>query len=394
MDFIRSEIKFVDYVNDRFVADVYILMTTAETGGGGSEYKIYFEGLGSFKSKNDTLTYIRSAVETEDEDRRKMVQILKLGLVRYMAKTSLGQKLEISIPPDINKEDQQTTSKKDNWNAWVFNSRINGSFNGSDNYTYSNFRGSLSAARVTEKLKLKFSGNYSNEKDKYISNYYDLNVDTLISSDTTRSLNKQSSLNGTVAVSISDHWSVGLFSNFYTSTYSNIRNSFAAKPALEYSFFPYKTFTTKYIGFLYKIGLVRNLYDTITWRNKWNEWLVQQNLSFDMSFKQKWGSAFLSMYWSNYFFDWKWNNYGFFGSADIRIVKGLSFNAYGGISYIHDQIELPKGNATQAQVLTRQRILRNTFQYDLGFGLSYQFGSIYNNVVNPRLGEASGFFFF
>ncbi|MEP6700999.1 MAG: hypothetical protein ABJA85_06775, partial [Bacteroidota bacterium] len=77
-DYIRSEIKFVDYVNDRFAANVYILITASATGGGGQEYKLYFEGLENFKSVNDTLSYIRNAVETNDEDRKKMVQLLKL----------------------------------------------------------------------------------------------------------------------------------------------------------------------------------------------------------------------------------------------------------------------------------------------------------------------------
>ena len=42
-DFIRSEIKFVDFVNDRFSANVFILLTSVTTGAGGQEYKIYFE---------------------------------------------------------------------------------------------------------------------------------------------------------------------------------------------------------------------------------------------------------------------------------------------------------------------------------------------------------------
>src|SRR5678816_1484862 len=56
-DFIRSEIKFVDFVNDRFAADVFVLLTSVTTGGGGQEYKIYFEGLEKYKSLTDTLIY-------------------------------------------------------------------------------------------------------------------------------------------------------------------------------------------------------------------------------------------------------------------------------------------------------------------------------------------------
>src|SRR6266496_1794416 len=115
-DYIRSEINFVDYVNDRYAANVFILFTSSTTGGGGQEYKIYFEGLENFKSLNDTLTYVRTSVETDDEDRRKMVQVLKLGLVRYLAKTSMGPGIVISMPTENNTREAQQSSTKDKWN--------------------------------------------------------------------------------------------------------------------------------------------------------------------------------------------------------------------------------------------------------------------------------------
>jgi hypothetical protein len=394
-DYIRSEIKFVDYVNDRYSANVYILITTSVTGGGGQEYKLYFEGLENFKSVKDTLSYVKSAVETNDEDRKKMVQILKLGLIPFIARTSLGATIQVIIPEaGSNEKKEQTAGQKDKWNSWVFRPGINGNFNGDDNYKSSNMRLRLSANRVTEKLKLNFSASYSKDKSTYIYKQYDENTGQLLSTDTTKSSNNRTYFNGTVAVSINDHWSAGLFSNFYKSTYDNIKNSYSIKPALEYSIFPYKTFTTKYMGFLYRIGPLHNNYVDTTWRNKTKEWLLQQTMSFDMNFNQKWGSVSASLYWSNYFFDWKWYNYGMYANGEFRIIKGLNFNFYGGFSITHDQVELQKGNATQTQVLIRQRLLRNGFGYFTGFGLSYRFGSIFNNVVNPRLGEAGGGGFF
>jgi hypothetical protein len=306
----------------------------------------------------------------------------------------MAAKVQIAVSEATTSEKKGEAAKKDKWNAWVFNTGLNGNFNGNDNYRSSNTRVRFSAGRVTEKLKLNFSTNYSKEKNKYIFNEYNDSTGEIIFSDTTRSSNKNSNFNGTVVISINSHWSAGMFSNFYTSTFSNIKRSLSLKPALEYSIFPYKIFNTKYMGFLYKIGPIRNSYEDTTWRNKTKEWVLQQNLSFDMNFTQKWGSVSASLYWSNYFFDWKWNNYGFFGQGQFRIFKGLNFNFFGGLSFIHDQVELPKGNATQTQVLIRQRILRNTSDYFVGMGLSYRFGSIFNNVVNPRLGDAGGGFFF
>ena len=43
-DFIRTEITFVNWVRDRESADVHLLISTQETGGGGSEYTLTYIG--------------------------------------------------------------------------------------------------------------------------------------------------------------------------------------------------------------------------------------------------------------------------------------------------------------------------------------------------------------
>ena len=40
MDYIRTEITFVNYVRDRKEADVHVLITQQRTGGGGREYTL------------------------------------------------------------------------------------------------------------------------------------------------------------------------------------------------------------------------------------------------------------------------------------------------------------------------------------------------------------------
>ena len=68
----------------------------------------------------------------------------------------------------------------------------------------------------------------------------------------------------------------------------------------------------------------------------------------------------------------------------MRLFKGFSFNIYGDYSRIRDQINLRKGGASEEEVLLRQRQLATGFEYFAGFGVTYRFGSIYNNIVNPR----------
>jgi hypothetical protein len=71
-------------------------------------------------------------------------------------------------------------------------------------------------------------------------------------------------------------------------------------------------------------------------------------------------------------------------NANIRIFKGFTFNIYGSISLIHDQISLPREGASLEDVLLNRKALETTYSYYTSIGFTYTFGSIYNNVVNPR----------
>ena len=74
-------------------------------------------------------------------------------------------------------------------------------------------------------------------------------------------------------------------------------------------------------------------------------------------------------------------------NADLRIAKGLSLSLYADYTVLHDQLYLPKGEATREEVLLRQSQLATTYRAYLYMGLSYTFGSVLNNVVNPRFGR-------
>ncbi|NUR56216.1 MAG: hypothetical protein HOQ29_17375, partial [Acidobacteria bacterium] len=79
------------------------------------------------------------------------------------------------------------------------------------------------------------------------------------------------------------------------------------------------------------------------------------------------------------------------GNLNVRLFKGFSFNISGDVVRPRDQIYLRRGTATTEEILLRQRQLATNYSYFLGFGVSYSFGSIFNNIVNPRFGGAGGF---
>ena len=101
----------------------------------------------------------------------------------------------------------------------------------------------------------------------------------------------------------------------------------------------------------------------------------------------KWGSVNVSLEASNYFFDFSKNRLVLDGELSVRIFKGMSVGLYGEIGRIHDQLSLVKGELSETEVLLRLRELATEYNYDFGIGISYTFGSIYNNIVNPRFGN-------
>ena len=61
---------------------------------------------------------------------------------------------------------------------------------------------------------------------------------------------------------------------------------------------------------------------------------------------------------------------------------------------MRDQIALAWGGLTQEEVLLRQRELATDYRFFISGGISYRFGSIFNNVVNPRFTGSEGVVFF
>ncbi|NMC37432.1 MAG: hypothetical protein GYA41_03825 [Bacteroidales bacterium] len=161
-------------------------------------------------------------------------------------------------------------------------------------------------------------------------------------------------------------------------------------PGIEYDVFPYSESTRRQLRILYKAGYNYINYIDTTIYDKTKEGLWLQSLMASYEVVQKWGSIDISFGYSNYFHDWSKNNFSLDGSVDLRIAKGLSVNFGGGASLIHDQLGLVKGGATTEEVLLRRKELATQFQYFTMFGFTYTFGSIYNNVVNPRFGNTGG----
>ena len=373
-DYIRKEIPYVNYVRDIHDAGVYIISTAQRTGSGGTEFTYFLVGQHQFTGMRDTVSFVSTPDETDDGRREKEVNTLKMGLMRYVAKTPLSKYIKISFTEPLSE-----TLSSDKWNSWVFRTSLNGFLNGQKTYKSRYLSGNFSSNRITEAWKINVNMRYSYSDDKFEIN------DQIITSD-----NNSKSINALVVKSLTDHWSYGGSLDMGSSSYSNQKIMVRIMPGIEYDLFPYSESTRRQFRILYKAGYSYVRYQDSTIYDKLAERLWLHSLSADYGVIQKWGSVDVGIDYSNYLYDWSKNNLSVNGYISLRIAKGLSVNLGGGASIIHDQLGLVKGGATAEEVLLRRKEQATQYQYFTSFGFSYTFGSIYNNVVNPRFGNSGG----
>ena len=94
-EYLRQNVQFVDYVRDRTVADLHILVTTQSTGGGGRAWTVKFIGGGRFDKIDRTLTFTTVQTATNDDRRKEFARIFKLGVAAYAADSPAGAQLDV-----------------------------------------------------------------------------------------------------------------------------------------------------------------------------------------------------------------------------------------------------------------------------------------------------------
>ncbi len=379
MNYIKTEITLVDFMLDNKAADVHVLVTEQNTGSGGSQYQLIFFGQNGFSHLRDTLQFSTANTATDFEVRAGMIRYIKLGLAPFIARTRSASQVMIDYKQsaDAAKKDTAIKPAKDPWNYWVYRISTNGNISADEVYKSLQYSGNLSANRTTDEWKIAFRLYGSKNKTTY-------DYETSSGNEKFTVNNHNIGFEHYLIKSINSHWSYGYQTTFNQSTFSNFKGQTMLKAAVEYDIFPYKDVNNKLFTISYGIdNRIFRYYDTTIYE-KTKESLPGHGVDVNMTFNQKWGTAFFGISYHNYFKDWKYFNLGINAFTSIRITGGLSFNvsAFGGLT--RDQLFLPKGGATEEEVLTRRRQLASGYSYYTSFGISYRFGSKVNNFVNPR----------
>lgn len=370
-DYMRRNMGFVDFVNDPAVSDVHIIITARRSGSGGEVYSLMYNNK-TFENLSDfTITCTTASSDTQDEIRKTITDAITLGLMPFVNQTEAADKVSVRY---LGKQESAKTAAEDPWNNWTFRGDFNGDVNLEESRKDFNYFVNLRADKVTEDWKIRTFGRMSVRTREYVSE-----------GETYRSENISNYISSSVVKSLSPRWSAGAFFGYSNSNYSNIIYSISLKPAVEYNIFPWDVSDRKVFTMAYYIGPEWKKYYEETIYGKMEDRLWEQSFRLNLQLVKTWGEIEAGLDATNYLNDFSKNRITFDSELSIRIIRGFSVNLNFRAENIHDQIYLPKSEASLEDILLNRVQLPSSFELYTGVGVRLQFGSIYNNIVNNRL---------
>lgn len=374
-DYFRRRLPYVSYVRVRQDAGVHVFFTSQETGSGGTQFELTFIGQGPFDGQRNVLIYNARQSATEDDVRQGLARVLQAGLLPYVQRTASFEDIDVSYEAEAPAAGAPPApEEEDPWNYWVF--RVNTDFDlrSQQRRNVYDFNGRLSADRVTRgwKINLSTNGGYRFEA---------FEVD---SSTTVESTQYNYATRGRVVRSLSDHWSVGgrVWAN--TATFFNHEAVVRVDPALEYNVFPYEESAQRRFVFFYRTGLRYYDYFEETIFDRTSELRFTESLSAVLAFERPWGEITTRLEGFHYFYDFSRNRLEFSADLELNLFEGFTLDLNGSAELVRDQIYLPKEDASREEVLLQRQQLATSYRYSVSVGFTYTFGSVDNNIVNPR----------
>jgi hypothetical protein len=363
----------VDFVRDRFIADVHVQVNTQFTSSGGEQNLVVFKGQNAFLNQDDTVFYYNASTDSDDDKRKKMTRNVSLGLIKYVLHTEAAKYIVITYNNPAEGDTSTRVNPKDPWNSWIMSFGANGFFDGDANYKSQSIYGYFNADRETDKTKTNIGISYNYRQNKYV----------IPDEETVVQENPRLNAYARYIHKINEHWGYGVFSYCTRSEFSNYDLKVSLIPKIEYNVFKYKDFNNERLVLSYGLGVQYNNYKDTTIYYKTEETLLVHEAGVINSLTKPWGSINVGAFYDSYLYDLSRFSLSFSGSINWNVFKGFKFAIGGSYDITRNLIHLSKEGATRDEVLLRLRQLNSQYSYFFGVGMSYTFGSKFSNYINP-----------
>jgi hypothetical protein len=392
LDFVKNNVGFVEFVVDSTAADVEVVAFGDEKTD--EPWRLAFLGRGRFAGQDRVLFLSTASLATTTQIRHELVRLLKLGLVEYAAETTAGPQLDVKIRdlwespspvivnidgPDLNVRvrglpEPAPSTPEDGWNYWVF--QVNADSDGSSERSSfdTTYNVSASASRTTAGSKLRIGVSRSLNRSSF----------TVSDDVTIKARLSDWHADALIVKSLGSHFSGGVVASVAGSTFSNEKFVARVSPGIEYDIFPYDESTRRSLTIQYTAGQAFYDYEAETVFGKLTEKVAQQAVNVSLGLRQPWGQAGSTFVFTQQIKEPDRTRTTLLANLSVRLTRHFSINGSGTYSRIRDQFTLEKGEATEEEVLLRQRQLATGHRYSVSAGFSFSFGSLSNATVNPR----------
>lgn len=376
----RTEIPWVDWVNNREDADVHVISTRQDLAGGTIRMTARFEGLGDRSHLSDVLAFTSPGTDLMRARQDGFIRVLKLGLMRFAVEGGLGSDFDLAYSPaqvvgsDLATGASEVSQGYDPWNYWTFRAGATGNF--SEQATRSSHRLNLSfnADRVTEAWKFTLSTNGSLSRE----------LITLSGGREVRNDRDNWSVGTMVARSLGQHVSAGFDATAGKLDTNNRKGQFSLNPAIEWNYFPYDQTGRRQLIAHYGAGYKHNTYEEETVFGVTRETIPFHRIGIQYAVVETWGTASVSASASQFLHQEDLYSYGLQGNLTFRIVRGLDLTVSANANRVADQIHIPASDLSDEDILLGRQSLPTSYSYQGSLGLSYRWGSIFSNIVNTR----------
>lgn len=376
-NFVVNEHPYAIWTQDRLDADVHLLITKLTTGAGGSEFTLQFIAQRRLAPETDTLLVTVPPNSSDDMARRAISRTINLGLASNAARFVGVEPFTVAYAPPEAGTDENAADLSDRWNLWVYRFRLSGNGDAESRASEYELSAEFSATRVTEIWKITFDGEHEYEAERF----------TLRDGTEREFILRSAELNAKVVRSVSDHWSVGSQMSGGLSEFNNQDASAGLDITAEYNLFPWSEATSRQLIALVALGSRYYNYREITLFDRMSEHRPVAKAVLAGEARMPWGTLDGSLRYTQFLHDFSRYNLSFYARTEFRLSRGLSLDLSAEAAKVQDQLYLPRGEASNDEVLTRQRALATAYRLSASVGISFTFGSIFNTIVNPRLNE-------
>jgi len=378
----RTEIRFVNWAQDRADSDVHVIATSQAVGGGGRQVTLDFIGLGGMDGISDRLTYTSSGTDVQAETLDGLTQALRLGLMRYAIESGLGRNFDVLYSGAVGGLDGEEGSSAqavvvapiDRWNYWTFSTGLSGNMNLRETSENLRLNPRFSADRVTEDWKIGLETNVN-----LVRNSRQLSDGREIRDD-----RNDWEVDGLIVRSMTGNFSTGMTFRGENSVSGNRDARIEFAPAVEYNIYPYLQANRRQFTVRYAAGLQHSNYIEETVFHQVSETRPVHNLNVRYSAREQWGNAGMGVNYEQYLNEAGLYSAGLNGNLNLRITRGLELQMNGNASWVHNEIHIPLSSISDEDILLGRVNLPSAYQYNGSVGLSYRWGSSFTNIVNTR----------